>query len=370
VPAREEEPRGLAALKPIARALRAAARPPAAPRGVRARRPPRARGADWPGRLAPPGRRLLLLAGKGGVGKTSSAAAAALELAAAGRRVLLLSTDPAHSLGDALGLALGDAARALPGLPRLRAREIDATAAYAARRERYRGLMDEMFSGRGGRSGVDAAYDRAVARDLLDTAPPGIDELFALDALTSALDEDAPADQRADVVVVDTAPTGHALRLLGLPDAVLAWLRTFLSILRRDRLAGRMPTLAQELVSLSRHVRHLAELMRDGRRTGVAVVSRPAAVAALETERLLAALRGLRIPVAALIVNGLTPEGGCARCRRAAAREAGQARALLRPRQGPAPRPPLALGAPLLAAPPRGVPALRDWAARWRILGA
>jgi arsenite-transporting ATPase len=303
------------------------------------------------------------------VGKTSAAAAGALELAATGRRVLLLSADPAHSLGDVLDVALDDAARPLPAAPRLVAREIDATSAFAARRERYRALVDELFSGLGLRGGVDAVYDRAVTQDLIQTAPPGIDELFALGALTAAVDDGSPAGSRADVVVVDTAPTGHALKLLALPDAVLDWLHTFLRILRRDQLAGRMPSLTEELIALSRQVRRLLELMRDPGRTAVVVVARPAAVPLLETERLLASLRRLRLPVAALLANGLTPPGtGCARCRRTARREQAALEPLLRPGPARRSRPGLVLGAPLLAPPPRGRAALRAWAAQWRIL--
>jgi arsenite-transporting ATPase len=301
------------------------------------------------------------------VGKTTCAAAAALELADEGRRGLLLSTDPAHSLGDALDAPLDDTARAVPGAPRLVAREIDATASFAARRERYQALVDELFSGLGARGGVDAVYDRAVTEDLIFAAPPGIDELFALAALTAAVEE-GPAAERADVVVVDTAPTGHALKLLALPDAVLDWLHTFLRILRRDQLAGRMPALTEELLALSRQVRRLLELMRDPGRTAVALVARPAALPALETERLGAALRRLRIPVAALIANGLTPGEGCARCRRAAARERAALARLTAPGPPRWPQPPLALGAPLAAPPPRGSAALRAWAAQWRIL--
>jgi arsenite-transporting ATPase len=368
VPAHEDEPRGAAALRALGRALATAARAPRAPGRERAGpRPPRRAAPEWPLALAPAARRLLLFAGKGGVGKTSAAAATALELAARGRRVLLLSTDPAHSLGDALDLPLGDAARRVPGVDGLRAREIDALASYAARRERYRALVDELFSGLHARGGVDASYDRAVTQDLLDTAPPGIDELFALDALTSAVDEETPEAERADLVVVDTAPTGHALRLLALPDTVLGWLHTFLGVLRRDRLAGRMPTLTEELLALSRQVRRLLALMRDRQRTAVAVVARAAAVPALETARLRSALRALGIPVAALVANGLTPPGtGCARCRAAARREAAALAGLLRPPH----RPPLALAAPLVTPPPRGAAALRAWAAQWRILGA
>jgi anion-transporting ArsA/GET3 family ATPase len=109
--------------------------------------------------------------------------------------------------------------------------------------------------------------------------------------------------------------------------------------------------------------------MRDGQRTAVAVVARPAALPVLETERLWAALRRLRIPVAALVANGLTPTGvGCARCRRTARREEDAVARLLRPRSARRAPAPLALSAPLVAPPPRGAAALRAWAAQWRIL--
>jgi arsenite/tail-anchored protein-transporting ATPase len=367
VAAREQEPRGPRALAAVGRELqrparmgRAAARATPRPRRrAAAATPPPA----WPSLLGPPGRRLLLFGGKGGAGKTTAAAAAAVELARAGRRVLLLSTDPAHSVSDALDLPLGDVESDVEGVPGLRAREIDAPAAYDARRERYRALVDGVFDAWRSRSGMDATFDRAITRDLLDMAPPGIDELFALDALTVAA-SDAP--EAPDVVVVDTAPTGHALRLLAMPDAVSGWLRTFLGLLHRDHLAGRLPALASELVQLSRQVRRLLQLMRDRDRTAFAVVTRPSALGMAETKRLLAGLREVGMPVAALVVNGLTPAGeGCARCRRVAAREAHLVRALRRGVRGPA-----MLAAPLAATPPRGVAALREWAAQWRILGA
>jgi arsenite-transporting ATPase len=368
VAAREQEPRGPRALGSVGRELRRAARPTAASRratGPRRRGPLPAPPA-WPALLAPPGRRLLLFGGKGGAGKTSAAAAAALELARGGRRVLLLSTDPAHSLADALDVPLGDAETGVAGVRGLRAREIDAARAYDARRERYRALVDGVFDAWRGEAAMDATYDRAITRDLLDMAPPGIDELFALDALTVAA-SDAP--EAPELVVVDTAPTAHALRLLAMPEAVAAWLRTFLRVLQRDRLAGHVPALASELVQLSRQVRRLLELMHDRERTAFAVVTRPSALGRAETKRLLAGLRAVQVPVAALIVNGLTLAGGrgqpCARCRRVAAREARALREL----RG-AGRWRTALAAPLVPTPPRGLPALREWAAQWRILGA
>jgi len=154
IPAREEEPEGIAALRTIAPALREAPHRMARSR-VSAKRPGRtaarsARAAAqpwWISELMPPSRRLLVFGGKGGVGKTTAAATAALALAAHRRddRVLLLSADPAHSLADVLGVPLGDDERAIPGAPsRLRARELDADRALTAARERYRSAVDQL----------------------------------------------------------------------------------------------------------------------------------------------------------------------------------------------------------------------------------
>ena len=133
-------------------------------------------GDDWIGVMAPPGVRLLLFAGKGGVGKTTCAASVALSLAgrAPDRSVLLLSTDPAHSLGDVLATPLDDVARPVPGgPPGLRARELDAGALFASRRRRYLDAVDRVFADLRGGSRFDLAFDRAVVEDLVDLGSAG-----------------------------------------------------------------------------------------------------------------------------------------------------------------------------------------------------
>src|SRR5947208_2094379 len=127
VPALEREPRGIAALRALASKMSEA--PGAArPRRAIGHARPGAGDDRWLASAAPSGRSLVLFAGKGGVGKTTCAAALALTLAARRNppRVLLMSTDPAHSLGDVLDVTLGDKPAAVPGAPpALRAREID-----------------------------------------------------------------------------------------------------------------------------------------------------------------------------------------------------------------------------------------------------
>jgi arsenite-transporting ATPase len=149
--------------------------------------------------------RVLLITGKGGVGKTTVAAATALRAADLGHRTLVVSTDPAHSLADAFDLPLGDDPQPVVG--RLWGQQIDAQ----RRLERYwgtvRDYLTDLFDW-GGLSAIEA-------EELL--VFPGMEELFALDEV-----QDHVRSGRYDLVVVDCAPTAETLRLLSLPDA-LSW---------------------------------------------------------------------------------------------------------------------------------------------------
>jgi TRC40/GET3/ArsA family transport-energizing ATPase len=332
VPALEREPRGVAALRALARQiaplekLDTRRKPPAARAARSVREDDAAREGDpagaedraWRRAVAPPGRELILFAGKGGVGKTTCATAAALGVAARedAPRVLLLSTDPAHSLGDVLDVELGDVATAVPDAPpALRAREIDAAALFAARRRRYLETVDAVFEALRGGSRFDPTYDRVVVEDLIDLAPPGIDELLGILEVTAALGVDG-AGPAYDVVVVDTAPTGHALRLLTMPEAALEWVHAFMTILLKYRSVMGLGELGQDLVTIARELRALQGLLRDRARAAVVAVTRAAELPRRETRRLLGELRALHVGVGAVIVNALTPPGCGSRARR------------------------------------------------------
>jgi arsenite-transporting ATPase len=293
---------------------------------------------------------LLIFGGKGGTGKTTCAAASALAIADRhpDRRILLLSTDPAHSLGDAFAMPLGDDELRLPDT-NLWLRELDAARAFDRQRERYRQATDELFDALRGGSRFDAAMDRRIVHDLIELAPPGIDELFAILTVTDAL-----LGSAYDLVILDTAPTGHALRLLELPAAAHEWVRALLRILVKYKGVLGLGPLAQDLVDLARGLRSLRGLLADPKRARFVAVTRAAALPLAETRRLVAALDRLDIALSAVLVNALTPPG-CTRCRAAAAAEAEQIGALARSR----PRPRAILVSRAVAPPPRGVAALR-----------
>jgi arsenite/tail-anchored protein-transporting ATPase len=293
--------------------------------------------------------RLLLVGGKGGVGKSTAASAAALHAARSGREVLLLSTDPAHSLGELLRLPIGDEEREVQ--EGLHARELDAPRNFAARRQQYRDDVDELFAALRGGSSFDAPFDRVVIEDLIDLAPPGLDEIFALLAVVDAL-------PRYQLIVVDTAPTGHALRLLEMVPKAREWVQVLLQILLKYRRVVGLGQLARELTETARQLRELEELLHDPLRTSFLVVTRAAELPRLETERLLAFLRRLEISAPAVLVNALTPKG-CRRCAGKCAAE-GEALRKLKPGRGW-----VMLGAGAAAPPPRGVKALLLFGRTW-----
>ncbi|HJV01493.1 MAG TPA: arsenical pump-driving ATPase, partial [Burkholderiaceae bacterium] len=150
--------------------------------------------------------RHLFFTGKGGVGKTSIACATAVQLAAAGKRVLLVSTDPASNVGQVFGETIGNQIKAIPAVPKLWAIEIDPQAAAQAYRDRIvgpvRGVLPESVV-----KGIEEQLSGACTT-----------EIAAFDEFTGLLTETAlTADY--EHIIFDTAPTGHTIRLLQLPGA-------------------------------------------------------------------------------------------------------------------------------------------------------
>jgi arsenite-transporting ATPase len=137
-----------------------------------------------------------------------------------------------------------------------------------------------------------------VIERLVDLAPPGIDELMTLVQVVD-LTEDRPYD----ALVLDTAPTGHLLRLLELPGVALDWTRAVLRMLLKYREVMGLGTVAERLLELSRDLRALRELLRDPGSTWFLGVALPEALGVPETARLLGRLRALGIAPGALLVN-------------------------------------------------------------------
>jgi arsenite-transporting ATPase len=205
------------------------------------------------------GRRLILVGGKGGVGKTTVAAAIALGMATQhpDRTIRVISIDPAHSLGDAFGLELGHEAIAIT--PNLSAQEIDAERVLTQFREDYLWELASMMSGESGDADatLKIAYGPAGWRRILTQSLPGIDEMLSLITVMELLESN-----QQDLIILDTAPTGHLLRFLEMPAAMTEWLAwifklwlKYQDVVGHVELMGRLRTLRQRVVQAQKKLK-------------------------------------------------------------------------------------------------------------------
>jgi arsenite/tail-anchored protein-transporting ATPase len=244
--------------------------------------------------------RMVLFTGKGGVGKTTLAAATAAHLARSGRKTLAVSTDPAHSLGDALEAELGGEPTEVDGVGGLFAAHVDARALLEGAWGRLRDHLATVLAG--------AGVDELVADEL--TVLPGVEELLALAAVQRAA-QAGPWD----VVVVDCGPTAETLRLLALPEAVGGYLerlfpahrRALRGLVTRDRSdARRWDRTVEALDGLAGELADLRALLASPQ-TGIRLVLTPERVVAAETRRTLTALALLGLHVDGLVANRMVP---------------------------------------------------------------
>jgi len=264
--------------------------------------PPVPARVDSPIPLPTPDMAMLVFAGKGGVGKTTLACATALRLARAytGKRILLFSADPAHSLADCLSMPLGPKPKqAAPGLWVM---EMDATADFVALKNQYRKELAQFLSQL--MPNLDLTFDREVMERIMDLSPPGIDELMALAAVMDFL-----TPEGYDLLVLDAAPTGHLIRLLELPEIIEGWLKAFFSLFLKYRKIFRLPGISQRLVRLSKDLKRLRAILRDPSRAALYAASILTEMSFAETTDLIAACGRLEIPVPCLFLNMATPDG-------------------------------------------------------------
>jgi len=272
----------------------------------------------------------VLYGGKGGVGKTTCAAATALASARDGTPTLVLSTDPAHSLSDTLETDIpGEPTRIREADP-LWAAEIDPEAAtggpFAADGEPAAPGDQAGGDGPGAAGGTTGAGDMGLGgmgellgggeHPLSGGAMPGADEAAAVQLLLEYLD-----DPRFDRVVVDTAPTGHTLRLLELPEVMDSMVGRLLAF--RETLSGMAGSLGglfgggddadveagvDDLRELSAKIERLRDALQDPSRTDFRVVLVPEEMSVVESERLLDRLGEFAIPVDTLVVNRVSED--------------------------------------------------------------
>lgn len=231
--------------------------------------------------------KFVFLTGKGGVGKTSLACATAVGLADAGKRVLLVSTDPASNVGQVFGGEIGNHVTPITTVPGLDALEIDPEAAATEYRDRIVGPMRGVLPEKA-LKGIEEQLSGACTT-----------EIAAFDEFTALLTDDAVTGAY-DHIIFDTAPTGHTIRLLKLPGAWSGFLETGGDASCLGPLAGLEKQRARYAAAVGS--------LSDATRTRLILVARPRASSLAEAARTSRELAEIGITNQHLAINGLMPE--------------------------------------------------------------
>lgn len=271
-------------------------------------------------------KKIIFVGGKGGVGKTTVSSAIALQQAELGRRVLLISTDPAHSLADAFDRPIGDSkTKVAAGVDAL---EIDPDREVDAHIERVMRTM-KRFS----KPDMFPEIERQMR---LTQQSPGAQEAALLERIARIIDEE-PAHY--DVIIFDTAPTGHTLRLLSLPEAMAAWTQGLLKQSQKAKqlegvlehlspkagkditnpmadptqhetatMDDRTAEITETLLRRQRLFHRIRHVLTDPQQTGLVFVLTPEKLPILETTRAVAALKSEHLPIAGLVINRNLPD--------------------------------------------------------------
>ncbi|MCG2827856.1 TRC40/GET3/ArsA family transport-energizing ATPase [Methanothermobacter sp. K4] len=248
----------------------------------------------------------VFIGGKGGVGKTTISAATALWMARSGKKTLVISTDPAHSLSDSLEREIGHTPTMITD--NLYAVEIDPEVAM----EEYQAKLREQASMNPG-MGLD------MLQDQMDMASmsPGIDEAAAFDQFLRYMTTD-----EYDIVIFDTAPTGHTLRLLSFPELMDSWVGKMIKIRRQIGSMAKafkniLPFMGdeeeedralQDMEATKKQINAAREVMSDPERTSFKMVVIPEEMSIYESERAMKALEKYSIHADGVIVNQVLPE--------------------------------------------------------------
>ncbi len=246
--------------------------------------------------------KLILFGGKGGVGKTTCAVSAGLCLAEE-FSTLIVSTDPAHSLSDSLEQKFGDEVTAVLNVKNLSVIEISAKKVFCAFKEKHEQEIRKIID-------TSTYLDQEDTEAVLNLPIPGIDEVMGLKVIMDLLEEG-----RFDKVVVDMAPTGHALRLLKVPALLDDWIKVVAKLRWKYRymittFAGKYtPDEGDDfLLEMKKTITRIHTLFTDRKQCEFIMVTIPEAMAVRETERLIKELGSCGIAIRQIAVNNVTPE--------------------------------------------------------------
>jgi arsenite/tail-anchored protein-transporting ATPase len=276
------------------------------------RKPELLAAAEWPDLTS----RISFVIGKGGVGKTTVAAALGFHARQISRSAVeICSVDPAPSLDDIFLTTIGDTPTAVLGDKHFRASELDSAALFRSWVAEIREEVDSATSSEQSGVHVDLSFERELLSALLDIVPPGLDEVLAIFRIIDL------RSSTTGKIVIDMAPTGHALELLKMPERIVIWSRMLLKSLAAHRKLALARNAAVRIAELELRARELLNAFKSAGQVSTFAVMLPEPLPDRETERLLAELDHLGLKPQALFVNRTILAGdaaNCARCRIAA----------------------------------------------------
>ncbi len=259
------------------------------------------------------GTKLVVFAGKGGVGKTTFSAASAWHIADKypDKTVLVASIDPAHSLADSLETALCHTPCQIA--PNLYACEIDAATLLREFKTIYAGetlgLLSQLL-GQPGEKGMSLSYDQTIAEQLLDVDSPDIDEFLVFRQLV-----DFSTSGKFDIIVLDPAPSGHLLRFLELPSVAHPWIKAGLEVIHRHNTVDQSKATVKELLRLLHAIKDFQIMITDPGQTAVIAVTSPRDLVVAGTKELLSSMTTLKIPCNTVLINMVRPDNtDCSFC--------------------------------------------------------
>ena len=252
--------------------------------------------------------KLILFGGKGGVGKTCCALATALSLSK-DFKTLIISTDPAHSISDCLGQFIGNKITQVKGEENLAAIEINANEVFAHFKEDNEEELKKLLD-------TSTNLDDEDINQLLSLPIPGIDEIMSFKTILDFMEEG-----RFEKYVMDTAPTGHALRLLSSPKLLNAWIAVMAKMRWKYRymvttFSGSYTSDETDdlLLRLKKTVNGIEKMLRDSSKCEFIPVCIPEVLSVSETNTLIRELDHQGIVVKQLIVNSMHNSEGCVFC--------------------------------------------------------
>jgi arsenite-transporting ATPase len=262
---------------------------------------------QWPKLQAP----LSFVLGKGGVGKTTISAGLGFSCRERSKvPVEICSVDPAPSLDDIFLTPVSDRPKPVLGDPKFRASELDAVSLFQSWIGEIRGEIDDATTGDYSGVHVDLSFERRLFSELLEIVPPGLDEVLAIFRIVEMLD--GPARK----IIIDMAPTGHALELLRMPGNILAWSRLLLKSLAAHRKLALARNAAVKIAELEMHARQLSAALKNRKQVAIFSVMLPELLPDRETERLLGELQDMGLAADTVFVNRVIFPETAENCRR------------------------------------------------------